>query len=77
MFGYLLYLGDSTKKILQLNSVRKSVTIWIYFLFMKNIKVLQLCYSPQQNECNIKQKELCIGEGSCLRLEALKDIAMI
>ena len=68
MFGYLLYSGDSTKKILKLNSVRKSVTIRIYFLFMKNKEVLQLNIHHSKDERNIKERELWTGEEICLRL---------
>lgn len=56
MLGYVLCPGDSTKKMLQLNSVRKSVTIWITFLFMENKKVLQLEYTIHHSKDGCKYK---------------------
>ena len=48
MFGYLFYPGVPTKKILKLNSVRKSVTMRITFFLMKNTEyfTVRIYYSP-------------------------------
>lgn len=71
----VIYPGDSTKKILKLNSVRKPVTVWIYFLFMKNKEALQLKYIIHHSKDEYKGKGTLDGWGEWLKAQSLYKIS--